>query len=896
MRIATAGSRLSKAWKNEDLTWEQFLDRLRSPTRTGETVREYQSMPVEEKAQRKDTNGGFVGGEMRPGRRVKGSVINRWLVTLDADNCAAEDWPRDWDNFSIIQGLRCCVYSTHSHTPDKPRLRWILPLSRAVSPEEYEPIARKVAEWIGIEKMDPLTYEHWRMMFWPSVCKDGRYIFAEADGPLLDPDAVLREYGPDEAWRNEALWPVSSVEGEIVRREIKQQADPRTKPGAIGAFNRVYSVEDAIDAFDLPYERCTGMAGNRYTYTGGTTAAGAVVYNDGLFLYSNHSTDPASHQCCSAFDLVRVHKFGSLDEGKSADDVSKLPSHKAMLEFAGEDENVRRELVESQLGDLGVFDAGASSAPVSSSRGSSSRGSGSNTVNPEDNTVIPATDDTDGEDPDEWKSKLELDKKGNVEPNLNNACLLLANLPAFKGKLGYCNRDKLVYVIGDLPWEYHSSKLSAEEERLIMGPTWMTDEEIYTQKGYHGPPRTMGRAFGSQDRTNLYKYFERWNYSVMQTTNGGLDKAVVDAAQNNPFDPLRDYLIGLRWDGKKRVEDMFIHWLGAEDCELNREITRLWMMGAVDRAMRPGCQFDSVLVFCGEQGIGKTSLLRMLAGEYYTNAVDATSMNKQTAELLQGKWIVELGELDSIKKSSSTAFKNFVTATSDHYRKAYATDAETYPRRCVFAATTNEGVFLRDETGERRMWILPCAGQKGMSEIGKKGTLPGFAEEVEQIWAEAVEMWRRRMQEKRRGGEGFDNINLYLYIQDPELEAQMEERRQGFKLPDTDREFIAEYLDRGRPYDWEDWSEADRVKWINGDYLGPKKVDPDRCIYVPDEITRKEILSELYEEDPKLVAKGGRTSRAIRVTSIMDSMPGWRRAGNAKRKNDRSTLWKRSKS
>lgn len=875
MKIATAGSRLSKAWKTEDLTWEQFVDRLRTPVRTGETMREYQSMKPDEKAQRKDTNGGFVGGELRPGRRIKGSVISRWLITLDADNCAADDWPRDWDNFSIIQGLRCCVYSTHSHTPDKPRLRWIVPLSRAVSPDEYEPIARKVAEWIGIEKMDPLTYEAWRMMFWPSCCKDGKYIFTEADGDLLDPDAVLREYGPDEAWRNEALWPLSSKEGEIVRREIKQQADPRTKPGVLGAFCRVYSVEDAIDAFDLPYERCEGMR-DRYTYTHGTTAAGAVVYNDGLFLYSNHSTDPASHQCCNAFDLVRVHKFGELDEGKTDDDTTRLPSYKAMLEFAQSDEQVRRDLIEEQLGDLGTI------APISD-----------NTVTEETNTVKPATNDED-EDPDAWKALLTLDKKGNVEPSLNNACVILANAPVFRGKLGYCNRDKLVYVTGDLPWEYHSSKLSAEEEKLIMGPTWMTDDEIYAQAGYHGPPRAKGRVFSGQDRTNLYKFFERWNYSVMQTTNGGLDKAVVDAAQSNPFDPLRDYLTGLVWDGKKRVEDMFIHWLGAEDCELNREITRLWMMGAVDRAMRPGCQFDSVLVFCGEQGIGKTSLLRMLAGEYYTNAVDATSMTKQTGELLQGKWIVELGELDSIKKSSSTAFKNFVTATADHYRKAYATDAETYPRRCVFAATTNEGVFLRDETGERRMWILPCAGQKGMSEIGLKGTLPGFAEEVEQIWAEAVDMWRARMQEKRRGGEGFDNINLYLYLQDPELEAQMEERRQGFKLPDTDREFIAEYLDRGRPDDWEDWSDEDRIAWINDEYLGPRKVDPSRCSYTPDEITRKEILSELYEEDPKLVAKGGRTSRAIRVTSIMDSMPGWRRDGTARKPNDRSALWRRS--
>jgi hypothetical protein len=833
---------------------------------------EYRAMTKDEQAQRKDV-GGFVGGALDGGRRTAGSVTERWLVTLDADYAE----PGDWETYTALFDDACCVYSTHSSTPDHPRLRWVLPLRRAVTAEEYPAVARKVATRVGIERLDPTTYQPERLMFWPSCCQDGEYIFHEQQGNAVDPDAVLAEYGTGEAWRDASSWPTSSREGEIVRREQRTQADPLTKEGIIGAFCRVYSVEDAIDAFDLPYERCPGMD-RRYTYTGGSTAAGAVVYGEGRWLYSNHATDPAGGQLCNAWDLVRLHKFGEMDEDSKATETTKLPSYKAMTELAGADERVRGEMISSQFGDIGKI------APVK-------------TVTPAANDDVAGrvgTDEAEG-DPDAWMSLLTLDKKGNPEPSLNNACVILANAPVFKGKLGYCNRDKLVYVIGELPWEYHSSKLSAEEERLIMGPAWMSDDEIYAQAGYHGPPRSKGRVFSGQDRTNLYKFFERWNYSVMQTTNGGLDKAVVDAAQNNPFDPLRDYLTGLVWDGKKRVEDMFVHWLGAEDCELNREITRLWMMGAVDRAMRPGCQFDSVLVFCGEQGIGKTSLLRMLAGEYYTNAVDATSMTKQTGELLQGKWIVELGELDSIKKSSSTAFKNFVTATADHYRKAYATDAETYPRRCVFAATTNEGVFLRDETGERRMWILPCAGQKGMSDIGKKGTLPGFAEEVEQIWAEAVDMWRRRMQEKRRGGEGFDNINLYLYIQDPELEAQMEERRQGFKLPDTDREFIAEYLDRGRPDDWEDWSDEDRIAWINDAYLGPRKVDPSRCSYIPDEITRKEILSELYEEDPKLVAKGGRNSRATRVTSIMDSMPGWRRAGTAKRPNDRSTLWKKVK-
>lgn len=870
MKIATAGSRTSRNWRTEDWTWMQLVDRLRTPARTGETMAEYRAMSKDEQSKRKDV-GGFVGGELDGGRRKAGSVRARWLVTLDADYAE----PGDWETFTLLHDVAACVYSTHSHSKEHPRLRWILPLSHAVTADEYPAVARRLAYDLAlIERLDPTTYQPERLMYWPSCCEDGEYVFHEQRGGCVDPDMVLREYGPGEAWRDVSRWPTSAREGEVVQREQRQQADPLTKDGLVGAFCRCYSVEDAIDAFDLPYERCEGMR-DRYTYTGGSTAAGAVVYDNGRWLYSNHATDPAGGQLCNAWDLVRIHRFGELDDSTRAQDAVRLPSYKAMTDLAGADERVRGELIDSQFGDIG------SAAPISR-----------NTVMDGANDEDGADDDGDGadEDTDAWKNLLEFDKKGNLEPSLNNACVILTHAPVFRGRLGFCDRDGLVYVIGELPWPYQSGRLSAEEEKLIMGPKWLTTDEIYAQKGYNGPPRLKGRVWSAQDRTNLYKYFERWKYSVMQTTNGGLDKAVVDAARQIKCDPLRDYLTGLTWDGVPRLDTMFIHWLGAEDCELNREITRLWMMGAVDRAMRPGHQFDSVLVFCGEQGIGKTSLLRMLAGEYYTNAVDATSMTKQTAELLQGKWIVELGELDSVKKSSATAFKNFITATTDHYRKAYATDAETYPRRCVFAGTSNEGAFLRDDTGERRVWIMPCYGQAGMNEPGKKGTLPGFAGEVGQIWAEAVEMWRARMTERRRGGEGMDDVNLCLFIQDPELDAEMEERRQGFKLPDSTREDIEEYLDTPRPDNWETMSAEAREDFFRGAWIG----DGARCTYLPEIVTLKEIRTELYRERPEDAGRAGRSGMAVKIASIMNTMPGWERIGKASRGNDRSVRWRRA--
>ena len=122
MKIATAGSRTSRRWKTTEVSWDWLLNRLRTPKRTGETTAEYRRMSRDEQAARKDV-GGFVGGALNGGRRTAGAVTERWLLTLDADEAKAEDW----DNFTALWDCRACVYSTHSHTPESPRLRWIIP-------------------------------------------------------------------------------------------------------------------------------------------------------------------------------------------------------------------------------------------------------------------------------------------------------------------------------------------------------------------------------------------------------------------------------------------------------------------------------------------------------------------------------------------------------------------------------------------------------------------------------------------------------------------------------------------------------------------------------------------------------------------------------------------------
>ena len=312
-------------------------------------------------------------------------------------------------------------------------------------------------------------------------------------------------------------------------------------------------------------------------------------------------------------------------------------------------------------------------------------------------------------------------------------------------------------------------------------------------------------------------------------------------------------------------------------------------MGAVDRVMRPGCKFDSVLVFCGEQGIGKTSLLEKLAGDYFTNSVSAISSERSTVELLQGKWIVELGELDSVKKSDSSAFNTIISKRTDDFRKPYAIDAVKQKRQCVFAGTTNEMSFLRDDTGERRSWLMPCAGQAGMAEIGRKGTLPGFAETVPQLWAEAVVRWRERIWKCRKGGEPLEAINADLFITDPKLYAEMEARQTNYKLIDTVREDLEDYLDKDRPHNWETMTPEARLDFFSGLRMGLGEV----CDYHIHYITLKEIRVELFRERPEDACKGGRNGLANRVVSVMDSMPGWKKVAKGDGPYGRSVAWKR---
>lgn len=415
IKIATGNSRKSVNWMIQDITWSGFLQKLSQPVRTPERFAEYKALPRPKQDELKDV-GGFVGGTLTSFRRKKDSAGERYLVTLDADNIEPGGTQRV---LNAVSGLGCAyaVYSTRKHEGAAPRLRIIFPLDMPCTSEEYEPIARKMAAFIGMQIFDPTTFESVRLMYWPSCSSDSEFIFLYEDKPFLSKDGMLDTYGD---WRNVAEWPEVPGAAKLRDRSAKKQGDPLEKRGIVGAFCRSYSIETAMELF-IPgtYESCVD---GRYTYVEGSTVGGAVLYDDGKFLYSHHATDPCSGKLCNAFDMVRLHLFGDEDaDAKPDTPVHNLPSFQAMCKFAAGLEPVARILTQERY---------------------------EMAVNSFDTPV-----DTSGEDFN-WIGKLKThERTGLPLPTVANVQLIMENDPALRGKIYHDDFGDRPMVCAKLPWE-----------------------------------------------------------------------------------------------------------------------------------------------------------------------------------------------------------------------------------------------------------------------------------------------------------------------------------------------------------------------------------------------------------------------------------------------------------
>lgn len=435
IKIAIGDSRMDKRWKNIELSWNKLLTQISNTKRTTETVEEYRKLKKGKQDAIKDV-GGFVGGHLKEGRRKNGYVNERSLLTLDMDYGE----PDIWDEIKILHPFKCAVYSTHKHTPEKPRLRLIIPMSRAITEDEYPAVARMVAKDIGIDLFDDTTYEPARLMYWPSTSSNGEFFFDHKDGELLNPDDYLRKY---KDWRDVTAWPMSSRQSEIVKRSISKQADPLEKEGAVGAFCRTYTIDEAISTFLADVYEPSAMEG-RYDYIPADSSAGVCIY-DGKFAFSHHATDPACGRLLNAFDLVRLHLFGNLDlDSKEDTTPSKLPSFNAMQELVINDDAVKLTLADERK-----RSASADFTPT-----------------------------------EDWESELELDKRGHIKDTVTNISLIIANDESFKNII-FNQHKGMIDVIGELPWtqvkpgwnepDMANAKIYFERKYGIWSPTKFKD-------------------------------------------------------------------------------------------------------------------------------------------------------------------------------------------------------------------------------------------------------------------------------------------------------------------------------------------------------------------------------------------------------------------------------------
>lgn len=763
LSIAYGSSRLAKFWANKSIEWDELCDRLRTTVRTGESTSEYEKMNKADKELAKD-KGGFVAGHLKGNRRKAENVVCRSMISLDADKLEVGFLER----FEKECPYEACYYTTHSHTPSVPRARILLPLTRDISADEYVAIARFLADGWGMDQFDECSYLPYQLMYWPSTSFNGEYLFKQIKGPWLNPDEYLSKH-PN--WNDLSLLPTSSRQSGVIKRMQKEQEDPLTKKGVVGAFCRTYSVEDVMEKF-LSDVYSPSVIEGRYDYIAGKGHAGVIVY-DGKFSFSHHATDCACGKLLNAFDLVRIHRFGDIDE---------KASFKAMCDFAISDDEVKVSLINERLGE--------------------------------------AEEDFSDTD-DSWKKKLTFQSKsGKLEDTVENLTLILTNDSRFKN-FAYNELRKMVQVTGPLPWSRPDNNLFWREA----------------------------------DRAHLMYHIDS-KYMPFSIRN--FDNAFTKVVEDRSFHPIKDYLNSLpKWDGIKRVEDIFIKYMQADDTQYVRSVTRKTFAAAVARIYEPGIKFDSLLVLDGAQGIGKSSIFReLVSSNYYSDTLSLYDMNdKSGAEKLQGFWVVEIEELAGMKKADIERVKAFLSTLDDMYRPSYGRVVENHPRQCIIIATVNgERGYLRDITGNRRFWVIKLH----QTEQKKKWSID--EDFRSQFWAEAKMIWE--------SGEK-------LYLENDVLEEAKKAQQAAMEI-DERASKVEEYLNKPLPRSWDKMSLLDRKNYLNGTEFG----SPEHSeFYTRTEVCNAEIWCECFGRDYADL----KPSDSYALAAIMCQIDGWERTSHSKR-------------
>lgn len=765
--------------ENKALPWSKLIKGFSTPTRTQELFRMYLKMSDKEQVRLKSVDGFFYRTQVEGKTRNRSSGRPSDMITLDFDAATPEFLEGLMDG-SICGDVEWFFHTTRRHTPEKPRVRILIPTDSPITNDMYGAVSRIVALLFDpdFSMIDKVSFRPAQMMFLPTCSSDSEFLTHRNEGKLIPWQTQLDIFEMTRGdWRDVAELP--KCPGEELRHIAEKAEVPTEKDGPVGDFCRAYDIFEAIEKF-LPdvYTPTDDHSGKpRYTYLGGTTTNGAEVQDDGLFLYSHHGSDPCSDMLVNSFDLVRIHKFGNLDTHEDHEKgMAQWPSFKNMMEFIKEDEGFARQVIASRYDMTAMFtDADVAGGDI------------------DDAEIVPDDDEEDligarvpssrelvvfkgnelQEDDDEedligeplapldyvshkpgtrwprpakdWHLGLERTKDGDIMSSSHNITTIVQTDVRVNESIEYNAFTQ--EIVCRIPLK----------TRLSVVPTLPVQD------------KANGDLWGDHHSRALRVMLEAENGQGklgwgLRVSDRDVDLAVDMTARQNHFHPIKDMLVREEWDGRKRLESILVRYLGTDNHAYFREIARLFFVAAVARVFEPGHKFDFVIILEGEQGLRKSTFIKTLAMGYFGEMTADMHDEKAMVENMSGCLILELPELSSIKRSEVETVKATISRTTSIVRLAYARRAQTFHRQCVFMGTTNEHDYLVDRTGNRRWW--PCKVE--VEEIDTDA----LESEMPQVWAEALHEYRRMRAVQPHG-------DLRLFLADPELKAYAESLQEG---------------------------------------------------------------------------------------------------------------------
>lgn len=411
-----------------------------------------------------------------------------------------------------------------------------------------------------------------------------------------------------------------------------------------------------------------------------------------------------------------------------------------------------------------------------------------------------------------WMEELETDNKSKYLSTASNINLILANDMRLKKLFKYNEFDAKRYVFNHVPW------------RKILEPEPMKNV----------------------DYSGVRNYIESI-YGIVG--NIKIDDSLSLEFEKHSFHPVRDYLNSLKWDGKERVDRLLIDYFGVEDTLYTREAIRKTLVGAVGRIFVPGIKFDLVLSITGEQGCGKSTFISKLGKKWFSDTF-MTVQGKEALEQIQGSWIIEMAELAGLRKAEVEPIKHFISKQEDNFRPAYARTPETFKRQCIFIVTTNNRNFLKDPTGNRRFIPVDVDIKNATKSI-----FNGLEGEVDQIWAEATEV--------------FNNGGKLYMSKEAESLAKIEQK--GHSENDERRGIVEKYINTLLPINWEDLDIHQRRDFLN-DPLSSKGV------FEKDYVCVAEIWCECLGKDKENMDR----YKTRDLNDILKSLDNWDQSKSTK--------------